>query len=731
MPSIFPARSEIAANVRLGPEVPVSPIVFGPAAGDQSAVRVASNGTDYVAMWIDTRQQSPDGPMLYATRLDRDGSPAEPFAHPIATTPGPAQIASDGIGYLVAYSVVSGSVVRRLDADGKPIGDVKPLHEAGDAWGVASNGNTYLVGTFGPMMMSTFILTDRDGNELRRFQTPLQPALGGLESKGGQYFAVGVDQSFCTSSPCNGRTAVIAIDVSGHTVLHTTENIEPPGRPLVAAFAPERILIASLTYEVVSYDAESDGEKSFPLSIGEEVRSAGWDGAEFLLTIERNLDHRIVGIRIGNDGRLDDTSPFAITESFGEAPQFASANGNNIMLWSDGRFATSDVFSRVASFDALASATAEPLLVTRSAPSQTDAAVTAPSSLHVAWTGIGERITVETSVNGRVSQPNVITRSRTGPRTATPSGTPGIACGNATCLLVWTDAGDSVWARRYALDGEAVDAPVKVAIAPFVRSVSVAWSGGQYLVVWNEESIFGRRMSEEGRLGLPFVITSTMEHSISEHHVTAFGDGFVVTASEAGAIGGDPFLTSVGYRLWSAQVPRSESSAGSSSVRNLAFLVWDVTSIAQTVVDDPLGIEDTITTIWTDIDSPDATPCIFALQRSTTPQTLRCLSPSKRYVSPPVTLDVAWNGAEHVLVWNEAGRVSALRLDRYLTPIDTDPLAIAHDVVGVPRVTRSPGGVTIAYSRVDHSAGDVPRVFVRTLLRSDVPTTTRRRSARP
>jgi len=61
------SSAAIAADVRLGPEVPVTPVVMGAAPYNQTAASVASNGDGYVAVWLDTRQQSPEGPTVVAS----------------------------------------------------------------------------------------------------------------------------------------------------------------------------------------------------------------------------------------------------------------------------------------------------------------------------------------------------------------------------------------------------------------------------------------------------------------------------------------------------------------------------------------------------------------------------------------------------------------------------------------------------------------------------------------
>src|SRR5881227_3236917 len=79
----FLAPSLLGAEVKLGPEMPLSPPTsLRAAAYDQTSPSAASNGADFLVAWSDTRRLDSD---IYVTPVGRDGRPANPAGRRIAS----------------------------------------------------------------------------------------------------------------------------------------------------------------------------------------------------------------------------------------------------------------------------------------------------------------------------------------------------------------------------------------------------------------------------------------------------------------------------------------------------------------------------------------------------------------------------------------------------------------------------------------------------------------------
>jgi hypothetical protein len=119
--AIFLATSAARSQPVIGPELPVDLPNIGTTGGGQ--VRVASNGSGYLVASL--RPGTYSG--LFVTRVGLDGSLLDPTGIPLVThgvdgTYGGHAVASDGDGYLVAWSAAAGDyssvVAMRVGADG-------------------------------------------------------------------------------------------------------------------------------------------------------------------------------------------------------------------------------------------------------------------------------------------------------------------------------------------------------------------------------------------------------------------------------------------------------------------------------------------------------------------------------------------------------------------------------------------------------------------------------------
>src|ERR1700736_6082066 len=140
LPSLF------FATVALSPEIPVSPPVITTAPYEQHIVSVASNGHDFLALWVDRRSKNPylnpssPGP-LYISKLDRSGRVMNPFGTKIVDAAFGSALVHTNLGYVIVWSDGTGTHMMLLDDNGTSIGPPTDLF-GGYIVSAASNGNT-------------------------------------------------------------------------------------------------------------------------------------------------------------------------------------------------------------------------------------------------------------------------------------------------------------------------------------------------------------------------------------------------------------------------------------------------------------------------------------------------------------------------------------------------------------------------------------------------------------
>ena len=166
--AFFLAAIAMAAEVRLGSERALDPeLEIGPAAFHQESPSVASNGREFLAVWIDRRTTFFDAP-LFASRLGTDGRPFEPLGQRLVIGASDPHVASAGGDYLIAWRDEAGSNVLCVDENGRALGDPRRLHAARAPRELVSNGSTYLLlesARDGSPPLTATIL-DRDGAPL-------------------------------------------------------------------------------------------------------------------------------------------------------------------------------------------------------------------------------------------------------------------------------------------------------------------------------------------------------------------------------------------------------------------------------------------------------------------------------------------------------------------------------------------------------------------------------------
>ena len=122
--------------------------VLAPAGGAQVEPAIAFDGTNYLVVWLDTRDLGPAS--LYGARVDKSGKVLDPTGFRITEQAGLASLAYGGGEFLVAWSTPeAGIACARLDGSGKLI-EATPIVLTTTGGGSASpgvvwNGSEFLV----------------------------------------------------------------------------------------------------------------------------------------------------------------------------------------------------------------------------------------------------------------------------------------------------------------------------------------------------------------------------------------------------------------------------------------------------------------------------------------------------------------------------------------------------------------------------------------------------------
>jgi hypothetical protein len=180
----------------VSPEIPLSETTIQPSALTRSGPRIASNGREFLVVWIDDLGQG-----IRGTRLDRDGTAIDETSFLIASGVSTTNlsVASDGTDFVVTYgcydvrSQTCLAHVSGADAQVEPGGRI---NSSGDAR-IASNGRSYLVVYRDPNSQFARFLraveVSRDARtlgapfELRSAITPYAPE---IVSDGERYFVI-------------------------------------------------------------------------------------------------------------------------------------------------------------------------------------------------------------------------------------------------------------------------------------------------------------------------------------------------------------------------------------------------------------------------------------------------------------------------------------------------------------------------------------------------------------
>ncbi len=747
----------VLAAWTLGKEAPLGRMTIGSAPYTRTVSSVASNGRDFLALWSDHRNILDPNvwrPLaLYASRMDASGHPLNPIGTKLFDAAS-GRMTWTGSSYLLVYTLANGhSFAQKLNDDGDLVGNPKELAIGGPAAAMASNGeNALLVHTFSPDGADISILS-RDGTiETTKLVAPIGRVAQPFVLPGGDYAFLTMRTVCPGNVPCIQTVWLFTIKTADGSVTEkplfdvtqwaqVSGTASDDGR-IVVVVQQEQQGARTASYEVIRRNGGVVApmtvlESEVPHSIsGIATPAAGWDGHEFLVTVQWPLEETwtlaLHAYRISPNGARLDSAPLVLdsmTNGFNDPPLFASSRTEQIVAWTNIQPGQSNVLVRAANgFDDIANAPSQN--ITFSPALQLFPKIAPASPPFSIWIEGYRNAAVEGSVTGGTE--STLSGSMNFPQTA-----PAVARGSSAYLVVWRQFGPfRVFGRRVSSSGDPIGDPFVIASEanpPLSywpdENLSVAFDGKNFLVAWLADAyeVHAARITENGDVldALPLVLSNaqaTFENA-TEPRVLGTSSGFVVAwIQQRGCfclISPTPPPTS---KLYIARVNDSGAVMRLNSI-------WSRVAADQ-IVFVPAGTG-MLAAIWREFNYLASGPaCLYRimLRDDGTPATdvapVRCEAWPVGTPAVLNDLDAAWNGTEFVLVWRDAeDSIFAQRIDP-MTPLAIDsPLQVnpPGTRAAAPSIAPAGNGFTIAYQRL----ADVSRVFARTLGR--VATSPRRR----
>jgi hypothetical protein len=493
-------------------------------AGYQFAPAVAFDGTDYLVVWEDYRNEDVTGVDIYGTRVTQGGVLLDSGSIAISTVTRdqycPA-VSFDGANYFVVWEddrsgnpVIYGTRVAPSGAvlDGGPTGglEIAPASADQNHPVVAFNGTNYLVvwedwralaGIYGARVSPSGAVLDPTGIEISTAGEAQM--LPGITSDGANYLVVWTDNRI------NNDPGIFGVRVSQSGAVLDPGDIEISAVPGIqrspdAGFDGTNYLVvwgdersghgisgARVTRAGVVLDGGSSGGFSVSNS-GATEPAVGFDGTNYLVTWFKG--HSAVWaarVRPSDALVLDSSGIELCATATGEYSPLVAFDGSNyLVVWVDDRGSTEDIYGARVS----------------------------PAGTVIDPAGIA----ISTAANDQYN--------------------PAVAFDGTNYFVVWSDTrldDKAIYGARVAPSGALLD-PLCVQVstgATFAEHPAVAFDGVNYLVVWEDYrygilDIYGARVSRMGTLLDPTGIILTATTDMANSPAVAF-DGanyFVVWA---------------------------------------------------------------------------------------------------------------------------------------------------------------------------------------------------------
>jgi len=534
----------VASFAEVAGERPVSTIVYGQAPGQRFSTRAASDGRDFLVVWVDVQRNRGNASRIYAARMNAAGEVLDPLGIRIPTisqqnySAGVVFLGDAYLVYWVETSPVSSAfnalMAVRISRDGIVLDSVPRMlaDHAVNVQGAASNSRRTVI-AYGAQLGIQTIVLDREGNVIDgpRALTTDRRANVALVASTGRDFLVAWSSDVVYASRFDENGAPIdsaPIVLSSHTQLY---NLGSDGDSYVAIVSDRDIGVVA---QHVSAAGELLERSAVPLQ--QVYPGLVFAGGSYLLMDGDAVQRTIFLRQLDRTGKpIGASAPLAGGTSFGAGGTLASNGSDAAAFWTEWNASPQAFHGTVVDGSTLAMSSVA--TITRSANAQTTPdAATSGRNLAVVWNEsdgtYAGRLTLDGQMlDGRgirigsrsISAPRIVfdgvnylvawiessdatarvKTTRLSPENGTLLDSPAIAvattqCGNGlalaagpSTLIAWSDC-DRVVANTIARDGF-LGTVTTVTPADTTRTgtVSAAWNGSEWLVAWEDLVLAG------------------------------------------------------------------------------------------------------------------------------------------------------------------------------------------------------------------------------------------------
>ena len=519
-------------------EVPFTQPVYGPAASNQLSAAVASDGTDFLVVWLDQRAVPFE---TYATRVTRDGVVLDRTGIRIAARDVyQRKVVWTGTTYLIVWPEGNGRVMSaRISREGVVVQEPSLLVDDAQLPDVVRAGELtvvgYLTGRTYPFEGRALFL-DADGNVVARVTLTAPgtnigaPRIG---FNGTDLVAVWTDGGIIDNAVVVKAARFNAqglIDATPRTIRTEGYNVDP----VIASDGRDFVVVTrdydTNVHRALGLTSDLTAGESFELpTVVYWNPSLMWAGSHYVLVAGNGAD--ISAMRLGRGGQLlDAATTIEQTAIAGSAPTPAAAtNGSDVFVaWNAPLTANSfldgfDVYGGVFSNSTFVRRSRELLSV--AATRQLHALVAASDrGLLEVWNdepyGLFAR---RTDFDGRPVDPAPL---RLGSSTVSA-----VAFDGKDYVVAWAESfPPRIGVRRIPPAG-AIDAGASSSFSTdYVSSVALASDGATTVLAWrNDDRLLASRIGDDGSLAdaVPVEIVSGLLGSATISG--SGGRGFLVT----------------------------------------------------------------------------------------------------------------------------------------------------------------------------------------------------------
>jgi hypothetical protein len=597
------ASYPLAVDPIVSPEFGMdTPIIVAASAAQQNPA-VATNGATFFVAWEDQRVSGPGSTSIYGARVTTAGTISDPNGIAIspvgASTPA---VAANGTGFLIVWVDGRNEATSGLDIYGARISPAGQVLDSGgfaisdaandqlspaatadgtDSLVVWQDGRNTTTGPdiYGARVTSGGVVSDPSGIAISGAVGP--QASPAVAFNGTDFMVVWTDARDGSDFDIYGSrvdTNGNVLDFSGIAISTVvggefSPKVAASGTNFLAVWEDDRNAVTGGNVDI--YAARVSGGVAldaggFRVGVGSADRhvpavAAGLTDYLVVWQDERNLaasGEDIYGARVTTAGTVTDPTGFAIdTGTNDQTTPVVAFNGSQYLVtWTDARnMATSDldIYGTLVSPDATVSPAAGLVISTGAAEETAPAVASNGTNYLVVWqdnrdsdTSGADIYGVRVTTGGTVLDPNAIAISTANSDQLSPN----VASDGANYFVVWQDernegtSGMDIYGARVTAAGAVLD-PGGIAISTASSdqlAPTITGSGSGYLVAWTDgrnqgtsgEDIYGARVSSAGTVldssGIPICANSANQYSAA----AAFdGTDYLVAWSDERNIG--------------------------------------------------------------------------------------------------------------------------------------------------------------------------------------------------